>query len=195
MTDAEKQAAEQIAADAASGSGDDDQDDVDNETLESLRADRDKWKGISRKHEGLWKASGKKPEDLKALIEAERCLKEAEDADKTELQKATDRITTAEKLAADAGARATRYEVAAELGIHAKHLKYLTGSTREEIEESGKGILDDFPETYDPSDTDADKKKPTRPKEALRSGATPDAKTEPNQVINDMIRQAVKGST
>jgi hypothetical protein len=128
------------------------------------KAEAEKWKTLSRKHEG----------QAKANAAAAKRLEEIEEANKSEAQKLADKVTVAEKRAADAEARATRYEVASELGIKAKHLKYLTGSTREEIEESAKGILEDFPETYAGSDTDDGKSKPTRPKERLRSGAAPD---------------------
>jgi len=198
MPTAAEIAAEQIAAGRAAESAASDsgngalQKGSGDETPESLRADRDKWRSISRKHEEMWKASGKSPDDLKALLAAERRLREAEEADKSELQKAVDRATAAERLAADTEAKATRYEVAAELGIQAKHLKYLAGSTREEIEESAKGILADFPETYAGHDASG---KPTRPKERLRSGAGPVDEPSPNQVINDRIRQAAGRTT
>ena len=133
----------------------------DTDAEHDYKAGEAKWKAMSRKHEA----------DAKTNRDAAKKLAEMEEADKTELQKATDRATAAEKLAAGSEAKATRYEVAAEIGIQAKHLKYLTGSTRDEIEESGKGILDDFPEAYAKSDKDG---KPTRPKERLRSGAAPD---------------------
>lgn len=144
------------------------------------KAEAEKWKGLSRKHES----------QAKANADAAKRLAEIEDANKSELQKATDKVTVAEKRAADAEAKATRYEVAAELGIQAKHLKYLAGSTREEIEESAKGILDDFPETYAGSDKDASGK-PTRPKERLRSGAVPDEEpdeTDPHKLAASVPR-------
>ena len=137
--------------------------------------------GISRKWEGRAKDNYKAKQELDALKESQ----------KSDGQKLTDKVTVAEKRATDAEAKATRYEVAAELGIHAKHLKYLTGSTEEEIKESGKGILDDFPETYGQSGTDADKKQPTRPKERLRSGAVPNEEpdeTDPHKLAASVPR-------
>ena len=154
---AEKAAAEKAAADAAGGDG---SGDGDTQTPEQEVA---KWKAMSRKHEA----------QAKANADAAKRLAEIEEANKSESQKLADKVTVAEKHAADAVAKATRYEVAAELGIQTKHLKYLAGATREEIEESGKGILEDFPEAYAGSDKDASGK-PTRPKERLRSGAAPD---------------------
>lgn len=145
------------------------------------KAEADKWKALSRKHEG----------QAKTNAAAAKKLDEIEEANKTESQKLADKATVAEKRAADAEAKSTRYEVAAELGIQAKHLKYLTGSTKDEIEESGKGILDDFPEAYGQSGTDADKNKPTRPKERLRSGAAPDEEpdeTDPHKLAATVPR-------
>jgi len=161
------------------GKDDDAPPDTDGE--HDYKAGEAKWRAMSRKHEA----------QAKTNADAAKKLADMEDADKSELQKATDRAAAAEKLAAGSEARATRYEVAAELGIYAKHLKYLTGSTKEEIEESGKGILDDFPEAYGQSGTDADKKTPTRPKERLRSGAVPDEEpdeTDPHKLAASVPR-------
>jgi hypothetical protein len=144
------------------------------------KAEAEKWKTLSRKHES----------QAKANAEAAKRLAEIEDANKSETQKLTDKVTVAEKRAADAEAKATRYEVATELGIKPKHLKYLAGSTREEIEASAKGILEDFPETYAESDTDTPTK-PTRPKERLRSGAVPDEEpdeTDPRKLAASVPR-------
>ena len=127
------------------------------------KAEAAKWKSMSRKHEG----------QAKANADAAKRLQELEDANKSETQKLADKATEAEKRAAAAEAKATKYEVAAELGIQAKHLRYLHGATREEIEESAKALLEDFPEIYD-AKSDTDSGKPTRPKERLRSGAAPD---------------------
>ena len=150
-------------------------------TTPDYEAEIAKWKSMSRKHET----------QAKANAAAAKRLAELEDENKSEIQKVADKVTAAEKRAADAEAKATRYEVAANLGVQAKHMKYLAGTTRDEIEESAKGILEDFPEAYGKSGTDSTK--PTRPREALRSGAVPGAKTDPNQVVNDRIRQAISG--
>lgn len=146
------------------------------------KAEAEKWKTLSRKHET----------QAKSNADAAKRLKELEDADKTELQRATD-TATAEKNRADAAeAKATKYEVAAEHGIQAKHMKYLHGATKEEIEESAKGILEDFPEIYAASsDTDAGTTKPTRPKERLRPGAAPSEEldeTDPRKLAAGLPR-------
>lgn len=139
-----------------------------------------KWRAMSRKHEAQAKTNS----------DAAKRLAELEDANKSETQKLADKVSAAEKRTADAEAKATRYEVASELGVQAKHLKYLSGTTREDIEASAKGILDDFPEVYAKSDTDD--ARPTRPKERLRAGAASDADPDPVHAINDRIRAAAR---
>jgi len=165
--------------DPKDGAGDDGQDGAGGEP--DWKAEAEKWKGLSRKHETQAKQNS----------DAAKRLKELEDADKSELQKANDTAAT-EKARADAAeAKATRFEVAAELGIQAKHMKYLTGSTKEEIEESGKGILEDFPESYGESAMEDAKKKPTRPKERLRPGAAPNEEpdeTDPRKLAASVPR-------
>lgn len=155
----------------------DDGNEPDTDSPPDYKAEAEKWKVMSRKHEA----------QAKQNADAARRLREMEDAEKTETQKLTDKVTAAEKRAAEAEAKAIRYEVATELGIRPRHMKYLAGSTREDIEESAKGILDDFPETYGKSDTDASQ--PTRPKERLRSGATPDE--EPDETDPRKLAAAV----
>jgi len=141
------------------------------------KAEAEKWKTLSRKHEG----------QAKSNADAAKRLSELEDANKTESQKLTEQMTAAEKRAAEAEAKATRYEVAAELGIQTKHLKYLSGSTRDEIEAAAKAIREDFPETY--ADPDTGTGTPSRPKERLRSGAVPDE--EPDETDPRKLAAAV----
>lgn len=69
---------------------------------------------------------------------AER-LKEIEDANKSEIQKATERAEAAEALVAEATLKATRAEVAAETGVP---VALLTGTSREEIAASAQALID-----------------------------------------------------
>ncbi len=144
-------------------------------------AEAKKWKSLSRKHEGQAKENAAAAKELAAL----------KDADKSELQKALDKAAAEAKRAEAAEARAARYEVAAELGIKSKHLKYLSGSTREEIEESARGILGDFPEAYKDASADTDTGTPARPKERLRPGAAPSEEpdeTDPRKLAASVPR-------
>jgi hypothetical protein len=73
--------------------------------------------------------------------EAEAKLAEREDADKTEVERLTDRAAAAERAVEDAEQRAAdaelkllRFEVAAEAGLDPAAVQFLTGSSREELE-------------------------------------------------------------
>lgn len=92
------------------------------------RAEAEKWKAFSRKHEDAAKANADKAKRLDEL----------EESQKTELQKAADRAAAAEAKAAEIEARATRAEVAAEKGVPAN---LLTGSTQEELEASADALI------------------------------------------------------
>lgn len=109
----------------------------------------------------------------KRAKELDARVKEFEDKDKTEAQKAADAKAAADKRAEDAEARALRLEIAFEKGLTPKQAKRLTGSTREELEADADELL----EVFKPSD---DPKRPpsTRPRERLRGGADPDEEPE-----------------
>jgi|SRR5215831_15630968 len=68
------------------------------------------------------------------LSEQEARLKEYEDRDKTELEKATAQAAASEKRATDAELRLLRYEVATQHGLGMEAAAFLTGSTKEELE-------------------------------------------------------------
>lgn len=97
-------------------------------------ADTD-WKAEARK----WESRAK--ENLaaaKANEDAAKRLAELEDAQKTEAQKAQERLKAAEERAAELELKANRAEVAAEKGIPAE---LLSGSTREELEASADALI------------------------------------------------------
>ena len=127
--------------------------------LASVRADRDKWKFQSRKHEAGEKAGA----------EAIRRLKEAEDAEKSAVDKASERAAAAEKRATDAEADVLRYKVAAAKGIRANLMRFLPTGTQEELEAAADELL----EAIKPADTAGAGKATGKPKEKLRSGASP----------------------
>lgn len=68
------------------------------------------------------------------LSELEEQVQEFADRDKSQSDKLTEKLTTTEQRARDAESRALRYEVAAEHGLAMDAAKFLTGSTREEME-------------------------------------------------------------
>lgn len=78
-------------------------------------------------------------------------LKEFEDRDKSESDKAVERAAAAEKRAADLEAHVARLEIAAEAGLTPAQAKRLVGSTREELEADAKELLATFKPASDES--------------------------------------------
>jgi hypothetical protein len=71
-------------------------------------------------------------------------LKEIEDRDKSELEKAQERAAEAEKVAAGHESTALRLQVAFDKGLTPAQAKRLVGSSREELETDADEILRDF---------------------------------------------------
>lgn len=80
----------------------------------------------------------------KARQELEQRVQEFEDRDKTEQEKTAERLAAAEKRANEAEARLLRSEVAADKGVPPKLAKFLTGTSKEELEESADEILSEI---------------------------------------------------
>lgn len=74
--------------------------------------------------------------------EAKAKAQEYEDAQKTELERAQDRLTQTEQAKADAEARLLRYEVAAEKQVPAHLLDLLVGDSKEDLEAKADLILE-----------------------------------------------------
>lgn len=72
---------------------------------------------------------------------AKQKLQEIEDADKSETQREREAREAAEKRATEAEAKVLRADVAADKGVPAKLAKFLTGSTKEELEASADELL------------------------------------------------------
>ena len=106
---------------------------------------------------------------LKELEPLAAKAKELEDSNKSEIEKATERITGAETRATTAEERALRLEVAIEKGLTLTQAKRLIGATREELEADADELLESFKGPEKPSG---------RPKERLTPGAVPDADTD-----------------
>lgn len=103
------------------------------------------WKAEARKWEARAKENHSK---AKAHEDAARRLAEIEESQKTEAQKAQERLEAAEKRAAELELKATRAEVAAETGVP---VSLLTGSTREEIAASAEALIQFRGESAAPS--------------------------------------------
>ena len=91
----------------------------------------------------FWKSKAREQEKrAKDNADAAKRLAEIENAQKTEAQKATEALEEATQRAAAAESALLRYTVATEQGIPSQAVKFLTGSTREEIEASAKDVLE-----------------------------------------------------
>jgi hypothetical protein len=121
----------------------------------------------------------------KANKEAEenrRKLKELEDRDKTESEKLAGRVADAERRAAEAEAKALRFEVAVEKGVKAR---WLSGSTREELEAAAEEYLADHPPA------NGNGPAPSKPVEDLRGGGEPAEGPEPD--IRKIVESIPRG--
>lgn len=97
---------------------------------------------------------------------------ELEDAKKTNEQRLSDQLTTAQKRVAELEFDQMRRDVAADKGLPAKFARRLTGTTREELEADADDLLDTLPKP--------EPKTPLtqKPKESLRGGGRPDEEPE-----------------
>lgn len=106
------------------------------EPVEGEQSQGTDWKAEARK----WESRAKQNlADAKANEGAAQRLAEIEEAQKTEAQKAQERLDAAEKRAAELELRAARAEVAATKGVPAN---LLSGSTREELEASADALIE-----------------------------------------------------
>lgn len=127
------------------------------ETETDPAAELTKWKSLARQNE----------KQAKANADAAKKLAEIEDANKSEIEKATTTAATAAKEAEQATLRALRLEVAADKapdGLTAQEVlklsKRLQGSTKEELEADAEEFFKDIPGTRET----ATSKLPKRPK-------------------------------
>jgi membrane protein involved in colicin uptake len=141
-------------------------DDARGEPQPDWKAEAEKWKALSRKHES----------QAKTNAEAAKRLKELEDAAKSELQKATDGKASADRQAAEQRAEAMRLRVALRKGLTETQAKRLVGESEEELEADADELLASFTQTKGSAADGGGK--PTRPKERLRPGASSDEEPE-----------------
>jgi len=138
-----------------------------------------KWSTLSRKHEARAKEG----------LAAKQRLAELEDANKSELQRATERERAAMARAEAAELRALRAEVAARKGLSIAQAKRLQGTTEEELDADADELLSAFKPSEGNGEglPPADKAPPKR----LRSGAVPDARpteTDPRKLAESIRR-------
>lgn len=125
----------------------------------------------------------KKVRDLEPLAKR---AKELEDASKSDIERATEALTVAEKRAQEAELKALKLEVAAEKGLNASQARRLVGTTKEELEADADDLIDTFR-----SDEETVADAPRKPRERLRPGATPPEEPEKNDPYK-RAREAMK---
>ena len=113
-------------------------------------------------------------------------LKEFEDRDKSETDKAAERAAAAEKRVAELEAHAARLEVAFENGLTPAQAKRLVGSTREELEADAKELL----ATFKPAESDSSTDKVTDSLDLGVRGAAP----KKGDSTADQFAAAIEGS-
>jgi len=126
--------------------------------IEKMRAALHKANEEAKKHR-------LKAKELEPLAEK---AKELEDAQKTEQERLTEKLTASEKRAVEAELKAARLEVAAEKGLPQSSVKFLTGTTVEELAQSADELL----ELLTPED-DGKGRLPGKPTPRLRGGGNP----------------------
>ena len=126
----------------------------------------------------------KEKDELKPLADK---AKELEDAQKTEQERLTEKLSETEKRAVDAELKAARLEVATEKGLPKSSVKFLTGTTPEELEESADELLS----LLSASDEDRGPAVPSKPRERLRGGGNPTEEpeeTDPRKLADGLPR-------
>lgn len=145
--------------------------------------------------------AGKKALDaMKAKLKAERArikeleplavkAREADEAAKTELQKATEARAAIEKERDEARLALLKRDIADEAGLPKSWAKRLTGSTKEELEADAKEMAKDLAPKIGTATG--------RPVRELRPGALPagdsPAPANPGAAMDLQIREAVRG--
>lgn len=136
----------------------------------------DYWKQRARQHE----------RQAKANADAARRLQEIEDAQKTEAQRLTDRLTAAEQEATSARLDALRYRVGLSQGIPADLISRLQGSTEDELIADAQVLAQALSVQPGPSIT------ASKPVTSMQLGATPTDAQHPTD-HNDVARRLLLG--
>jgi hypothetical protein len=148
-----------------------------------LAAEVAKWKALARKHEVRAKQGAA----------AEKRLAELDEANKTELEKATARAAEAESRASEAEMRAMRAEVAARKGLTAGQAKRLQGETEEELEADADELVAAFKPSEEGSSPNGGGSRQGTPTPRLRPGAVPHAgavETDPAKLAAQISRRS-----
>lgn len=179
-----------IAGGAADDPLDDDEDDDEDED-----DDRERGDDLDPRARAKIRKANNEAKNLrtrvKELDKAAERLKEIEDAEKSEIDKANEKLSAAERRAEDAELRALRIEIAAEKGLTPALAKRLTGSSREELEEDAEELVELLaPKNEDDEDDDGGPKPPRRPRERQLPDGRPSTKSEQTskEIADEVLR-------
>lgn len=141
-------------------------------------------------------ARRKAEQEAKTNADAAKRLKQAEDADKSEMDKLNERASAAEKRAEKAEANELRLTVASEKGLTSAQMKRISGSTREELEADA----DEYRKEHGLAKSEGDEgddggkgdsSSRRRPKEQLRPGASSDdedSAQDPDKLAESILK-------
>jgi hypothetical protein len=151
---------------------------TDNSTAEETKVTpEDDWQAKARKHEDSAK---KLRSELKALKPLADKAKSLEDANKSEAEKLTDRVTTAEQDLATAKTEAAKLRVAIKYDLSEEDLDFLGSGDEDQIEERAKRLSERLKSKQDAEETEEKPEVKRRPTERTkRTGAT--SRTEPDE--------------
>jgi len=135
-----------------------------------------KWKALARKHE----------QQAKANADAAKKLAQIEDANKSEAERAAQRLAEAEQRAKAAELKALRLQVAAEKGLTPRQAGRLSGDTLEELQADADEFLADLP-NLKPTPGD---KRPTEATARVDGGEEPPIETDPAKLADAVMAQA-----
>jgi hypothetical protein len=192
-TDDERKAREAEEARAAEEGDDDDEladDEVDPVKLRAeikrLTTDRDKWKGLSKKHEARSKENKDAADELKKI-------KDEKLTDTEKAQKAQKELETGKSSAEQ---EAMRLRVALRKGLNETQAKRLVGTTEEELEADA----DELVKTFKPSQENEEEEEGEQgeggarrvPRERVRSGSgkTKEVPFDPKKVVDTVYERS-----
>lgn len=148
-------------------------------------AEATKWQALAKKHEKrqLEALGFKSQDEITQLRQAAQKYAEFEDAQKSELQKATERAQTVERQLADERAQNARLLAAATHSIPPELIELLGNGTAEEINSRAEALAERLKAPSPPAPPASQ-----RPVESLTPGAAPSsaAPTDPDAWIRKM---------
>ena len=142
-------------------------------------AEIEKWKSLSRQHEARAKSNA----------EAATKLEEIEESQKSEVDRAADRIKKADARVADAEAELVRLKVAVRHGLSEDQATRLIGTTEDELDADAKVLL----KLLAPPEVEEEEDDPPTvvgaPKPKLQSGSSSKTSLNDDKLLADLKRK------